>query len=97
MMQRFVRRSFNQLRRSSWHGMVVLLCDEKLRVPILAIESLNTHDTHSLRNRFLIWFSFSGRLLYRTGCSNEAGRPKLTFEKAFPQPKEYPYCTSVLP
>jgi hypothetical protein len=64
MMQRFVRRSFNQLRRSSWHGMVVLLCDEKLRVPILAIESLNTHDTHSLRNRFLIWFSFSGRLLY---------------------------------
>lgn len=97
MMQRFVRRSFNQLRRSSWHGMVVLLCDEKLRVPILAIESLNTHDTHSLRNRFLIWFSFSGRLLYGVNCSNEAGRPKLTFEKAFPQPKEYPYCTSVLP
>ena len=39
MMQRFVRRSFNQLRRSSWHGMVVLLCDEKLRV---RKNSLNT-------------------------------------------------------
>jgi len=66
MMQRFVRRSFNQLRRSSWHGMVVLLCDEKLRVPILAIESLNTHDTHSLRNRYFSYmvFFFWTRLLY---------------------------------
>jgi hypothetical protein len=41
-----------------------------------------------------MWFSFILDA-YCTGCSNEAGRPKLTFEKAFPQPKEYPYCTSV--